>query len=86
MRGGSGLLQEVSLIVSQGPSDHLRRMLDHQEKQAAGTSDAPAVVDASVDPQLQIPLIGEVRKPDTARPRRRQARVKAAAQLKLGEP
>ncbi len=53
-------------------SDHRRRVLDHQEvqrKQREATSQ-PA------EPQMKIPLIGEVRRPDPAPPKRKRPRAK----------
>jgi hypothetical protein len=53
-------------------TDHRRRVLDHQEVQGKRreASSQPA------EPQLTIPLIGEVRRPDPAPPKRKRARMK----------
>jgi hypothetical protein len=59
--------------------DHLRRMLDHQEK--IGTE--PLVPAPPPDRQLKMPLIGEVRPPEPAPPKRLRPRKKKPAQPRL---
>jgi hypothetical protein len=68
--------------VSREVQDHRRRILDHQEKVAAQQR-APAP--QSADPQLQIPLIGEVRRSDASPPKRKRPRLKKPIQPKLEE-
>ncbi len=71
--------------ISRSDRDHQRRVLDHQEKSAA----ARAAAQGKSDPQLKIPLIGEVRHPGAApaakppRPRGKRAADKPPAQPKL---
>jgi hypothetical protein len=62
--------------------DHRKRILDHQEKAAAEQRNA---VPPS-DPQLKIPLIGEVRRPEPPPPRLRRPRAKKLAQPELPKP
>jgi hypothetical protein len=62
--------------------DHRRRILDHLEKIEAEkpTSKPPS------DPQLKIPLIGEVRRPpEPPPPKRRARRTAKPRQPRLGE-
>lgn len=60
--------------------DHRRRILDHLEKIEA----EKPVSKAPRDPQLKMPLIGEVRRLDPAPPKRgRQQRVKKPNQPQL---
>ena len=72
--------------------DHRRRILDHLEKSRAENRDSQP----SSDPQLKIPLVGEVRQPANAAPgnaapahaapaKRRNRRLAKPVQPKLGE-
>jgi len=64
--------------------DHRRRVLNHQEMQGQRQEPSPQPRD---DPQLKMPLIGEVRRPDPAPPpKRSRRRVKKPIQPELGEP
>jgi len=63
-------------------ADHLRRMLDHQEKIEAEQRDSSP---NPVDPQFKIPLIGEARRLEPPTPRRGRPRTKKPIQLKLGD-
>jgi hypothetical protein len=60
--------------------DHRKRILDHQERIAAKPRDA-----LPSDPQMKIPLIGEVRRPDPAPSKRARRRVKKPNQPQLGD-
>jgi hypothetical protein len=64
-------VREVRLAVSQEVRDHRRRVLEHQEKIHAGQRHTEPS-----DPQLTMPLIGEVRRPEPATPKRRRPRIK----------
>jgi hypothetical protein len=57
--------------------DHRKRILDHQERVAAEQRLQPS------DPQMKIPLIGEVRLPDPTRPKRARRRVTKPNQPQL---
>jgi hypothetical protein len=71
------------LEVGLGESrDHRRRMLEHQERVAAEQRAAAA---RPMDPQLKIPLIGEVRRPEPSPPKRRRPRASKPVQPGLGE-
>jgi hypothetical protein len=61
-------------------SDHRRRMLAHQEKIAAERR-LEAV--KPIDPQLRIPLVGEVRKTDPGSARAGGRRTKKTVQLTI---
>jgi hypothetical protein len=71
--------QEVTLAAI--AKDHLRRMLDHQEKIKA----EQPVADQQIDRQLKMPLIGEVRKTESASPKRGRPRKKTFTQPRLGD-
>jgi hypothetical protein len=58
--------------------DHRKRILDHQERVAAKQRDA-----LPPDLQMKIPLIGEVRRPDPAPPKRARQRMKKPNQPQL---
>jgi hypothetical protein len=61
---------------------HRRRVLEHQAKVEA---DRSTPVPASSDPQLKIPLIGEVRRnEEVAEPKRSPKRSRKQAQSDLG--
>jgi hypothetical protein len=68
--------------ISRVSRDHLQRILDHQEKREA-EQDVPSSL--SSDPQLKIPLIGEVRRIEPTPPKRRRRRTKTHIQPTLGE-
>jgi hypothetical protein len=59
--------------------DHRKRILDHQERVAA---EQRGPLQPS-DPQMKIPLIGEVRLPEPARPKRARRRMKKPNQPQL---
>jgi hypothetical protein len=59
--------------------DHRKRILDHQERVAAKQRDARR----PSDPQMKMPLIGEVRRPDSVPPKRAQQRAKKPCQPQL---
>jgi hypothetical protein len=59
--------------------DHRKKILDHQERVAAEQRD----VQRPSDPQMKIPLIGEVRRPDPAPPKRGRRWVKKPNQPQL---
>ena len=61
------------LIVARTAKDHLRRMLQHQEKTEGRPGSAP-----QPDPQMKMPLIGEVRRAEPASPTRKRSRTKKA--------
>ena len=75
------MLQEVAVAaISQAARDHRRRIIEHQQQAEAQRQPTAA----PPDPQLEIPLIGEVRRAaaiPTAKPAR--ARSKKPAQPKL---
>ena len=75
-------IQEVRLAASPEVRDHRRRILDHQEKVEAEQRTAAA---QPSEPQLRIPLIGEVRRPEPATPKRKRSRAKKPVQPDLGE-
>jgi hypothetical protein len=76
-------VKEVRLAASQELRDHRRRVLEHQEKIDAGQRRQAA---ESKDPQLTMPLIGEVCRPKPAPPKRRLPRIKKPkSQPELGE-
>jgi hypothetical protein len=75
---GSSVL-EVRLGESR---DHRRRMLEHQERVAAEQRAAAA---SPMDPQLKIPLIGEVRRPEPSPPKRRRPKASKPVQPGLVE-
>jgi hypothetical protein len=77
-------VREVRLTASQGLRDHRRRVLEHQEKIDAGQRRQTA---EPSDAQLTMPLIGEIRRPEPALPKRRRPRIKKAepSQPELGE-
>jgi hypothetical protein len=56
--------------------DHRKRILDHQERVAAEQRDARQ----PSDPQMKMPLISEVRRPDPVPPKRSRQRVKKPSQ------
>jgi hypothetical protein len=61
--------------------DHLRRVLEHQEKIDAERQGCDR---QHVDPQLKMPLIGEVRRPGAAPPpKRARPRKKTYTQPRL---
>jgi hypothetical protein len=62
------------------PKEHRRRMLEHLARAAA----APRSEQAP-DPQLKIPLIGEVRRGTRPASRRGRRRVKSCDQPALGD-
>ena len=62
--------------------DHRQRILDHQEKIEAEQR-APLLPPS--DPQLKIPLIGEVRRAEPSPPKRQRRRAKTHVQPTLGE-
>jgi hypothetical protein len=72
-------VREVRLGESR---DHRRRVLEHQERVAAEQREAAA---HPKDPQLRIPLIGEVRRPEPSPPKRRRPRMTRSVQPGLGE-
>jgi hypothetical protein len=59
--------------------DHRKRILDHQERVAAEQRD----VQRPSDPQMKIPLIGEVRRPEPVPPKRARQRAKKSSQPQL---
>jgi hypothetical protein len=59
--------------------DHRKRILDHQERVAAKQRDARQ----PSDPQMKMPLIGEVQRPDPAPPKRVRQRVEKPNQPQL---
>lgn len=61
-------------------SDHRRRILDHLETQTR----QPETTQQAGDPQMKIPLIGEVRRPEADPPKRARRRTKKPIQPKLG--
>jgi hypothetical protein len=65
---------------------HRRRVLEHQAKVEADRSKpVPASVPTASDPQLEIRLIGEVRRSDeTVEPKRVHQRSRKRAQPDLG--
>jgi hypothetical protein len=71
-------VKEVTLAASQEIRDHRRRVLEHQEKIDAGKRRTEPR-----DPQLTMPLIGEVRRPEPAPPKPRRPRLKKP---ELGQP
>jgi hypothetical protein len=73
-------VREARLAASQGLRDHRRRVLEHQEKIDAGQRRQAA---EPRDPQLTMPLIGEVRRPEPAPPKPRRPRIKKP---ELGHP
>jgi hypothetical protein len=75
------ILQEAGLAASRDISEHRRRILAHQEKLAADQRTSEAS-----DPQLRIPLIGEVRRPEPQAPKPRRAKTQKPPQPRLGEP
>jgi hypothetical protein len=77
-------VREARLAASQGLRDHRRRVLEHQEKIDAGQRRQAA---EPSDAQLTMPLIGEIRRPEAALPKRRRPRIKKAepSQPELGE-
>jgi len=72
----------MRLAASREVRDHRRRILDHQERMEA-TPRTPAA--EAADPQLKIPLVGEVRRPKLSPPPRRRPRTKKPVQPQLGE-
>ena len=74
-----GPVLEVRLGESR---DHRRRVLEHQERVEAEQREAAA---RPKDPQLRIPLIGEVRRPEPSPPKRRRPRTSKTVQPGLGE-
>lgn len=75
-------VREVRLAASQEVRDHRRRVLEHQEKINAGLRRTEPS-----EPQLTMPLIGEVRPPEPAPRKRRRPRIKKPdpGQPELGE-
>ena len=67
--------------ISERAQDHRRRILDHQEKARAeqSASSKPS------DRQLNMPLIGEVRRPAEPAPKSARSRPKKSAQPKLAD-
>jgi hypothetical protein len=63
-------------------TEHRRRVLEHQAKLAAERRTSEA---APSDPQLRIPLVGEVRRSDGAQAPKRRRKKPNADQLKLGD-
>jgi hypothetical protein len=61
---------------------HQRRVLEHQTRLAAERR-APDATPA--DPQLSIPLVGEVKRADDAPKTKRKKRARLPDQLKFGE-
>jgi hypothetical protein len=59
--------------------DHRQRILEHQEAQRKRQEASPQ----RGDPQLKIPLIGEIRRPEAAPPKRARQRVKKPSQPQL---
>jgi hypothetical protein len=63
--------------------DHRRRILEHQQRVAAEQQTPDAT---SSEPQLKMPLIGEVRRPEAPiPPKRRRPKRKKPIQPQLGE-
>jgi hypothetical protein len=81
MNGKSGLIGSGQQEDPLAPvaKDHLRRMLDHQEKIEAQKPD----FHPPSDRQLKMPLIGEVRRPEPAPPKRPRPKTKKPAQPRL---
>jgi hypothetical protein len=77
-------IKEVKLAASPKAGDHRRRILDHQEKVEAQRR-APPTAPQSSEPQLRIPLIGEVRRPEPAASKPKRPRGKKPVQPDLGE-
>lgn len=61
-------------------ADHRKRILEHQEAQARRKEAVHAG-----DPQMKIPLIGEVRRPEPEPPKRGRRRTKKPIQPTLGD-
>jgi len=74
--------QDLSMAASRDGSDHRRRILEHQEKIAAERRASGA---EPIEPQLKIPLIGEVRRPQPDTPKPRRPRTKKPVQPRLGD-
>jgi hypothetical protein len=77
-------VKEVGLAASQERREHRRRVLEHQEKINAGQHHQAA---EARNPQLTIPLIGEVRRPKPSPPKRQLPKLKKpeTRQPELGE-
>ncbi|WP_428539746.1 hypothetical protein [Rhodopila sp.] len=74
------MLQEVAVAaISQAARDHRRRIIEHQQQAEAQRKPTAA----PPDPQLEIPLIGEVRSAAKPAAKPARARSKKPAQLKL---
>jgi hypothetical protein len=69
-------------LSARDTEDHRRRMLDHQERVHARREAANL---QPSDPQLKIPLIGEVRRSEPAPPKRKRQRASKPAQPQLGD-
>nr|WP_294518759.1 hypothetical protein [uncultured Rhodopila sp.] len=68
------------MAAASNSGDHRRRILEHQEKVEAERRAPPAS-----EPQLRIPLIGEVRRPEPAAAKPKRPRGKKPVQPDLGE-
>jgi hypothetical protein len=68
-------------LAASRETDHRRRVLDHQEKVAAERRKLAAEIS---DPQLRMPLLGEVRRTESPPPKRRRPRTKKPVQPELG--
>ena len=66
--------------VSRDRKDHQRRVLEHQSKMAAERQVSGI---APPDPQLRIPLVGEVKQNEGARKPKRKKRASLPAQAKF---
>jgi hypothetical protein len=76
-------VKEVRLATLPNVGDHRRRILEHQEKVEAEQRTLPVLQRS--EPQLQIPLIGEVRRPEPPAPKRKRRGAKTASQPDLGK-
>jgi hypothetical protein len=71
------------LTASPKVGDHRRRILEHQEKvEADHRTPQP---ERPPEPQLRIPLIGEVRRPEPAAPKRKRSGAAKPIQPDLGK-
>jgi len=68
--------------ISRNAKDHQRRVLEHQTRMAA---DRRAPDAGPVDPQMRIPLVGEVKRNDAAPQPKRKKRLDLPVQPKLGD-
>ena len=72
----------MALVSRSAKAEHQRRVLEHQIRTAAERR-APDATQA--DPQLKIPLVGEVKRADDAQKTKRKKKVSLPGQLKLRE-